>query len=168
MRTPHRLNSLRRRAMVWALVGALVVGCGPSLTVENKTEFAIHVTVRTSKGVDVVSPSPGESSSVDFEGGNFSAVAFLDQEWVNYMTSSRDTLNNLIAGVASGQRRIDRDELEAVLTTLRTLNSRIATIQGITGEAPSCSGSFNSSNESGGAVIEITYGVDNRLYAFCS
>jgi hypothetical protein len=156
----------RLRWLAVGLLGLAAVACGPSLTVTNRTEFAVRVFVTADLNLDVVSPSPGESSSLDFVGGSFTATVIFDEEWVNLLRSRRDTLNNLVAGVSSGERQISLDELESAMATIRTLNATLASIQN---NRPTCAGKVNPGSEDSVGVIEVGFDdTRNELNIRCN
>ena len=53
-----------KQFLILIVTAILLASCGPSIVVENKTSFSVRVVVRDGGNSEVVSPSPGESSTV--------------------------------------------------------------------------------------------------------
>jgi hypothetical protein len=93
-------NTRKNRLGVLACAFAIVLtACAPVITVYNKTNIDVRVAVfPPGGGMNVVSPSQGESSQVEFaKAGTFTAVAIASQAWLDWARERRDTLTRMLA-----------------------------------------------------------------------
>ena len=74
-----------------------IAGCAPVLTVQNNSSIPVRVVVRGSGNNQVLSPSPGESSSAEEGEGAYSAYAIPDAEWIEYARLTRRYLGDQLA-----------------------------------------------------------------------
>ena len=83
--------------LVESAAAILIAGCAPSIVVENKTSFPVRAIIRAGGMSEVLSPSPGESSSAEVGEGSYSATVIPDAEWIEYARATRQYLNEQLA-----------------------------------------------------------------------
>jgi hypothetical protein len=142
-------------------LGVLLAGCGPSITVTNNTGFAIRAVVTSATGSEVVSPTPGNSSTVDADTGNYTVTAIPDADWVAYAQTVRKLLNEQLANSDSltGQQLLD------VIQRLKNIAAKMQQFASAAGKGASCSGAIT---ENGGGTVVVGLAADGSLAVGCS
>lgn len=151
-----------KSAKHWALIGlmgVLLAGCGPSITVENKTSFDIKVLVANNGRREVLSPSPGNSSSMDATEGTYIVTAVRSEEWLNYAKATRQYLNSQLANMDS----LSGAQLLEVIQRLKDISRKMAEYENAKSGA-FCSGSVT---EERSAVATVSLGAGGALIAAC-
>ncbi len=144
------------------LMTALVVACGPFVTVENKTKIPVRVVVTSPGRSDVLSPSPGESSSAEVDEGAYSVAVIPDQEWIEYAKLTRQVLNDRLAN----SQNLTGAQLLDVVQRLKDIASKVQQFeQAAAGKGAGCRGSVGS--DSGGGRVQVNIGVDGTLVVSC-
>jgi hypothetical protein len=142
------------------LFGVLLAACGPSITVTNNTKFPIRAVVTTSSGSDVVSPTPGNSSAVDADVGNYTVTAIPDADWVAYAQSVRQFLNDQLAHSDS----LTGPQLLQVVQRLKDIAKQMQQFQAAAGKGSSCTGAIT---ENGGGTVNVGQAADGSLVVSC-
>src|SRR5260221_3525818 len=124
----------------------LLAACGPTITVQNKTGFAVRAIVKHAGGSDVVSPTPGESSSVNAEEGAYTVTAIPDADWISYAQTVRKLLNEQLANADN----LTGPQLLDVVRRLKDIASKMQQFESAAGQGASCSSSV--SQDSNGLV----------------
>jgi len=154
---------MKREIFFVALIGLTLglVGCAPSVVVENKTGFAVRVVVTSANGSEVVSPSPGESSSAEVAEGTYRVTVIPDAEWLDHAKATRKFLNDQLAnsGNLTGAQLLD------VIQRLKDIAARMQQFESTAGGGASCSGAVSS--DGGGGVATITTAANGALVVAC-
>jgi hypothetical protein len=165
-----------RHVLFLVAVAFVVAACAPSVVIKNETTFGIVVVVSggSPEKTEAFRPSPGESSSFEFGGGQFAVVATLDADWVTSMSQIKGALNALIADFEAHQVNLNTDQVEQIFAKLRDIDATVQSYAAVQGTSPSprqasCNGSVtsNSEGEAGAATVRIGVGSDHNLYATC-
>lgn len=152
------MNFTRQRLFVAILVLALA-GCGPSITVENKTSFDVKVFVANNGHREVLSPSPGNSSSMDATEGVYIVAAVRSEEWLNYAKATRQYLNGQLANMDS----LTGAQLFEVVQRLKDIAKKMAEYENAKAGA-SCTGMVTE-DTSAGATVSL--GTGGALVVAC-
>ncbi len=142
------------------LMLGLVVACGPVVTVENKTKIQVRVIVSSPGRYDVLSPSPGESSTTEVDEGAYSVAVVPDKEWIDYAKATRQFLNDQLAN----SQNLTGPQLLEVIKRLKQVAGQIQQFEQQRTSAV-CSG-FVSSDRAVGTV-QVNIGVDGGLVVSC-
>ncbi len=153
--------------MKWLIIllalGAIAAssdGCGPTVVVENKTKIPVRVVVTTADGSEVVSPSPGESSTVDASEGSYRAVAIPDADWIEYAKLTRKVLNDQIAN----SENLSGPQLLEVVRRLKEIAERMDQFTKAAGTSAGCGGSVTSDST---GIVTVSAGPDGKLAVSC-
>ena len=131
------------------IVGAvLLVGCAPSVVVENKTGFAVRVVVHSAGRSEVVSPSPGESSVAEVV------------DWIEWAKLTRKVLNDQL----TNSDQLTGPQLLEVVRRLKDIAARMQQYESA-GIGASCSGAVSSDGGDGSVVISTA--ANGALVATC-
>jgi len=143
---------MNRQKILFVLIIAavLLVSCGPSIVVENKTTIPVRVIVRAGGRSEVVSPSPGESSSVEASEGAYRVTVILDAEWIEYAKLTRKVLNDQLAD----SDKLTGPQLLEVIRRLKDIAQRMQQFEQAAGSAASCGGTLT--QDSTGLVVVST------------
>jgi len=114
----------------------LLAGCAPMVTVENGTIFPVRVIVSSGGKRVVVSPSPGENSTVDASEGAYRATAIPDAEWIEYARLTRRILNDQLANADN----LTGTQLLDVIRRLKEVAVKIQQYEQAAGSSASCGG----------------------------
>ncbi len=154
---------MNRRISFLALIVVVIslAGCAPSVVVENHTTVAVRVVVRSSTGSEVVSPSPGESSSVEVAEGSYQVTVIPDVEWIEYAKLTRKVLNDQLANAD----KLTGPQLLDVIRRLKEIATRMQDYERAAGSAARCGGKI--SNDSAGASVTISVSSSGALVATC-
>lgn len=148
--------------LVVLLCGAgLFSGCAPSVIVENQTTIPIRVVVTASGASDVVSPSPGESSTVQVTEGAYTASVVTDAEWIEYAKLTRKDLNDQLANSDT----LSGGQLLSVVQRLKDIAQRMKQFQDAAGAGASCGGKVSSDSN---GVVAVTIGASGKLAISCN
>ena len=139
---------------------ALVAGCGPIITVNNITKFPVRVVVSSGGRSEVVSPSAGESSSVEVVEGPYRVYVIPDDEWIAYAKATRQYLNDRLANSQS----LTGPQLLDVIRRLKEIAARIQQYEQALGTGKGCAGSVTSD---GGGVVQVSTAADGGLVVSC-
>jgi len=152
------------KRMRWGVAGIAaamaIAGCAPVLTVENTSAIPVRVVVSASGNSQVLSPSPGESSSAEVGEGAYSAYAIPDAEWIEYARLTRQYLNDQLADADS----LTGPQLLDVIRRLKDIAARMKAYEGAEGSAGACNGTV-SAEEAG--LIRVAVGADGKLQLTC-
>ncbi len=140
----------QKLSLILIVTAILLVGCGPSIVVENKTSFPVRVVVRDGGHSEVVSPSPGESSTVISEGGAYKATVIPDAEWIEYAKLTRKVLNDQLANAD----KLTGPQLLDVIRRLKEIATRMQQYEQAAGSSASCGGELT--EDSTGLVVVST------------
>ena len=150
--------------MRWLTVGVVtavgIAGCAPVLTVQNDSSFPVRVVVSASGNRQVLSPSPGQSSSAEVGEGAYSAYAIPDAEWIEYARLTRRFLNDQLADAD----RLTGEQLLEVIRRLKDIATRMQAYEGAAGSTGACNGTV-SADEVG--LIRVAVGADGKLQLTC-
>ncbi|CAG0955101.1 hypothetical protein ANRL3_00501 [Anaerolineae bacterium] len=151
----------RLRLMVIGLsFAALATGCAPTVVVENKTTIPVRAIVVASGQSNTVSPSPGESSSVEAPEGSYRVTVIPDAEWIEYAKLTRKYLNDQLAN----SDRLTGAQLLEVIRRLKDVAARMQQFEGAAGSGASCSGRIS---EDKSAVAVISVAANGKLTVVC-
>jgi hypothetical protein len=142
---------MKRRSLLGLamLAAVLLAGCAPSIVVQNKTSFGVRAIVTSGAGTEVLSPSPGESSTADGAEGSYTVSAIPEQEWLDWATATRKYLNDQLkdSSKLTGQQLLDLiDRLKSIATKMKQFQDAAAS------SGSYCTGVL-SSDANGNAVI---------------
>ncbi len=137
-------NTQKFRFIVLACAVAIVLtACAPVITVYNKTNMNIRVAVfPPGGGMNMLSPSPGESSQVEFsKAGEFTAVVIASLEWLDWAKERRDTLSQMLAD----PKYLTPALIQKVREQLQQITAKIKEVESLPKDAGnSCSASLQS------------------------
>lgn len=152
------MNFIRQRVLV-AIMALALAGCGPSITVENKTSFDVRVFVSNNGHHEVLSPSPGNSSTMDATEGSYIVAAVRSEEWLNYAKATRQYLNGQLSNMDS----LTGAQLFEVVQRLKDIAKKMAEYENVKTGA-SCTGRI-AEDANGAATISL--GPGGALVAAC-
>lgn len=142
------------------LVGGVLAGCIPTVTVTNQTGFDVRVLVFWSGGREVLSPSPGESSYAEVTEGTFTAVAVPASDWIDYAKAKRQYLNDQLANMDN----LTGAQLAEVVRQLKDIAARMKQYEDTAGKGASCSGSIT---QEANGIVTISAAADGTLVVAC-
>lgn len=152
------MNFARQRVLV-AIMALALAGCGPSITVENKTSFDVHAMVINNGRSECLSPSPGNSSTTDAAEGMYTVVAVRSSEWITWAKATRQYLNDQLARMDS----LTGAQLFEVVQRLKDIAKKMAEYENVKSGA-SCSGRITE-DTNGAATISL--GPGGALVVAC-
>src|SRR6266550_4355256 len=93
---------MKPRTLIKFLAGCLALAamadsCSPVITVSNATSFEVWAVVTNAGHSQVLSPSPGESSAAEAQGGPYIVSVIPSQEWLDHANATRKFLNEQLA-----------------------------------------------------------------------
>lgn len=141
-------------------LAVLLAACGPTITVTNNTGFGVRAIVHSTAGVDVVSPTPGNSSTVDAVDGAYNVTVINDQDWINYAQVVRKLLNEQLAN----SDNLTGPQLLNVVQRLKDIAAKMQQFQAAAGKGASCSGSLSSD---AGGTVTVSLATDGSLFVSC-
>jgi hypothetical protein len=151
----------RLQIIIVALSALLcLAGCGPTVTVSNNTKFAVRVVVTSSDGSEVLSPTPGESSSAEVSEGPFRVTAIPDADWFAWAQLTRKDLNDRLAN----PQNLSGPQLLDVIQRLKDIAARMQQFETSTGAGASCGGTVSSDND---ASVVVSLGANGTLVVSC-
>lgn len=156
------MNRLVPVTLLFAIL-LLLIACGPTITVTNGTTFPVRAIVNANGTRNVLSPSPGESSSAEVEEGAYTVTVIADQEWINYARSVRQYLNEQI----KNSDKLTGAQLLEVVRRLKEIAGRMADFERAAGAqaGASCSGRIADSGGSG--LVNISQTPQGTLALVC-
>lgn len=143
------------------LAAALLVGCAPTVTVTNTTSFPVRAIVASKGTRNVLSPSPGESSTAEVVEGAYRVTVIPDAEWVEYAKLTRQVLNDQLANAD----QLTGPQLLDVIARLKDIATRMAQYEKAAGTSSSCGGNLTSENNSG--FVTISLDANGALVVIC-
>jgi hypothetical protein len=150
--------------MRWFAAGVVaaagIAGCAPVLTVQNDSTVPVRVVVSASGNRQVLSPSPGQSSSAEVGEGAYSAYAIPDAEWIEYARLTRRYLNDQLVNADN----LTGTQLLEVIRRLKDIAARMQAYEGAAGSTGACNGTV-SAEEAG--LIRVAVGPDGKLQLTC-
>jgi len=154
---------MNRNIWLVSLIGAVLwlVGCAPSVVVENRTGFAVRVVVTSANGSEVLSPSPGESSVAEVAEGSYRATAIPDAEWIENAKATRKFLNDQLAN----SENLTGPQLLDVIQRLKNIAARMQQYESTAGVGASCSGAVSS--DGGDGLVVISTAANGALVVSC-
>ena len=160
------------RALGLTAVVVIAAACTPSVIIHNSTSFGIVVTIVAGDKGDAFSPTAGESSTFQFEGGGYSVTAMPSAQWKTQMTQTRQALNALLADYTAHQVALTTDQVDQVLQKLKDIDLQLKQFADTPdSNKASCTGSVGSGSPEGGganeANVEISQSADGSLSASC-
>ncbi len=139
---------------------AWLAGCGPTVSVSNKTGFAVRAIVISAGARSVLSPSPGESSTAEVQEGPYKVVVIPDAEWLDYAKLKRKVLNDALANSDS----LSGQQLLSVVAQLKDIAAKMQAFEQAAGSGASCGGRVS---EDGGGLAEVSQAADGKLVVVC-
>ena len=130
----------------------LLAGCAPIVTVENWTSFPVRVIVASGGKRVVVSPSPGENSTVDASEGAYQATVIPDVEWIEYAKLTRKVLNNQLANAD----KLTGPQLLDVIHRLKEIAVQMQQYEQAAGSSASCGGKLTEENSAAYVVVSAS------------
>lgn len=146
--------------VVLLAIAGFIAGCGPSVVVENRTSFPVRVILRASGHSEVLSPSPGESSTTEVFEGAYRVSVIPDTEWIEYARLTRKVLNEQLANSDT----LTGPQLLEVIRRLKEIATRMQQFEQAAGSSSGCAGSVSSDST---ALVVISAGADGKLIATC-
>lgn len=146
--------------IVWAALALFLAGCGPTLTIVNSTSFPVRAVVRSAGRSEVLSPSPGESSTAEMKEGKYTVTVIPDREWLDYAKITRTILNEQLANAD----KLTGPQLLEVIRRLKDIATRMQQFETAAGSSQSCSGSLQSDSI---AVATVSLDANGQLAVFC-
>jgi len=151
----------RMRWRVAGIAAALAIaGCAPVLTVENTSTIPVRVVISAGGGRQVLSPSPGESSSAEIGEGAYAAYAIPDAEWIEYARLTRRYLNDQLANADS----LTGPQLLDVIRRLKDIAARMQAYEGAADSTGACNGTVSAEKD---GLIRVAVGADGKLRLTC-
>ncbi len=142
------------------LIAGIIAGCAPAVIVQNEMSFPVRAIVVSGGRRDVLSPSPGESSSAEASEGPYNVTVIPDEEWVAYAKGVRQYLNERLAN-ADG---LTGPQLLDVIRRLKEIATKMNEFERAAGSSSRCSGTITS--DGGGAVV-VSTGASGSLVVTC-
>ncbi|RPI25242.1 MAG: hypothetical protein EHM70_20340 [Chloroflexota bacterium] len=156
---------MKRKYLVFlfAVLALILVGCTPSVSAINQTSFPVRVVIVSGKLREVLSPSPGESSTAEVGDGAWTATVIPDAGWIEYAKAKRAYLNELIAN----SQNMTGQELLDTIQALKEIATQMAAFEEAARGTPgaSCSGAIT--DEVGFGEVVISAAPDGTLLASC-
>jgi len=152
------------RRVGWVAMGlilvVLLVGCAPVVTIQNNTQIPVRAFLSSGGRSEVLSPSPGESSSAEVTEGPYRVTVVPDLEWIDYAKATRSYLNERLADSdnLTGQQLLD------VIRRLKDIAQRIQQFENAAGTGSGCRGAVSSE---GGGLVAVSTAADGSLVVSC-
>jgi hypothetical protein len=144
-------DSMSRQKLFLTLIisATLLASCAPFVTVENRTSIPVRVIISGSGKSNVVSPTPGESSTVEMNEGTYKATVIPDAEWIEYAKLTRKVLNERLAE----SDKLTGPQLLDVIRRLKEVATRMQQFEQAAGSSASCGGRLTEDNSAGLVVV---------------
>lgn len=150
--------------LLLSLAAIFLAGCGPTVTALNQTAFPVRVIVNADGRRFVLSPSPGESSTVDVAIGSWKAVVVPDAEWRSYAQLTRKVLMEQI----KDSEKLTGPQLLDLVKRMKEVAGRMAQYEKAAAGSPaSCGGRITQDNSDYAATVTISTAADGSLIASC-
>jgi hypothetical protein len=146
--------------IAFLLVGGVLAGCIPTVTVTNNTGFDVRVMVFWSGGREVLSPSPGESSYAEVTEGTYTVAAVPASDWIDYAKAKRQYLNDQLANMDN----LSGAQLAEVVRQLKDIAARMKQYETAAGKGASCSGSIT---QEANGIVTVSAAADGTLAVTC-
>jgi hypothetical protein len=159
---------MKPRTLIKFLAGcvalaAMADSCSPVITVTNNTTFEVVATINNGGKRQVVSPSPGNSSSAEAEQGVYTVTIIPSQEWRDHAQATRDFLNDQLAH----PENLTGEQLKEVIRRLKDIAAKIKAFEdsykALSGQ--SCTGAIG---DNGGGAVTVSAAADGALSVTCS
>jgi hypothetical protein len=142
------------------LVAMILAGCAPVVTVQNNTKFEVTVFISGPEGPEVLSPSPGESSSAEIPLGNYMVTVVPAQQWLDYAKATRQYLNSQLANA----QNLTGPQLLVVVQRLKDISARIQQYESTAGKGSYCAGKLTEQSD---GIVVVTTAADGSLVVSC-
>ena len=159
---------MKPRTLIQFLAGcvalaAMADSCSPVITVTNRTSFEVVATINNGGKRQVVSPSPGNSSSAEAEQGVYTVTIIPSQAWRDHAQATRDFLNNQLAH----PENLTGEQLKEVIRRLKDIAEKIKAFEDSykTLAGQSCTGAIG---DNGGGNVIVDTAADGSLAVTCS
>jgi hypothetical protein len=139
---------------------AFLAGCAPSITVRNNTSFPVRVIVSSKGTRATVSPSPGESSTVEAAEGAYRATVIPDAEWIEWAKLTRKYLNDRLAN----SDQLTGPQLLEVIRRLKDVAQRMQQFEQAAGSSAACGGRLS---EDSGGLVTVNADASGKLAISC-
>jgi hypothetical protein len=146
--------------IAFLLVGGVLSGCIPMVTVMNNTGFEVRVIITGRGGSEVLSPSPGESSYAEVSEGQFTAAAVPASDWIDYAKAKRQYLNDQLANMDN----LTGAQLAEVVRQLKDIAARMKQYENAGGKGAVCSGSVT---QEANGIVTVSAAADGTLAVAC-
>jgi hypothetical protein len=143
-----------------AVAALLLSACAPALVVQNNTNFPVRVVVVAGDLRGVLSPNPGESSSMEVANGAYRVTAIPDAEWIEYAKLSRKLLNERLAAAD----QLTGPQLLEVIRQLKDIAQKMDAYDKAAASTSACRGAIS---DEGGGYVEVSQGSDGNLVVVC-
>lgn len=144
----------------FVVVAALIAGCAPMITVQNNASFPVRVIVTNSGRREVLSPSPGYSSTTEAAEGAYRVTAIPDAEWIEYAKLTRQVLNEQLANAD----KLTGPQLLEVIRRLKEIAIQMQQYESAARSSASCGGKITSETD---GYVEINTAPDGSLTVVC-
>jgi hypothetical protein len=149
------------RLLVVLIACALLVGCGPMVSINNRTNVGVRAVVfAAGQRKQVTSVSPGESSTVELSGaGKYTVGVIQDKEWVDWIKLTRKVLGDLLAQ----PDRLTPEQIKDVTQKLRGIDAKLTDLQRSSGAGATCSGTVSVD----ASMVEVRIGQNGQFVMTC-
>ncbi len=138
-----------------------IAGCAPEVVVQNNTSFPVRAIVVSGGRREMLSPSPGYSSSAEAAEGPYSIIVIPDAEWIEYAKGVRSYLNEQLANAD----QLTGPQLLEVIRRLKEIATQMQEFEKAAGASSRCSGAITSE---GGGMVQINTAAEGQLVAACN
>jgi hypothetical protein len=143
------------------LLGVLLAACAPVITIDNNTAIQVRAIVTTTDGDQAVSPSPGNSSSVDAGTGDYSVTVVVDRDWVTYAQTARKVLSEALADPSN----LTEQQVLQITQRLKDIDQGLNQFITAASVGDSCSGTLS---QNGGGTVTVSTDANGQLAVTCS
>jgi hypothetical protein len=153
---------MNRLALIVVLLAAaaMIVGCGPVITIVNNTQFPVRAIVSSGGRSEVLSPSPGESSSAEVSEGPYRVTVVPDAEWISYAKAVRQYLNDQLAHAD----KLTGPQLLGVIRRLKEIAVQMQQYEQAAGSSSACGGKVSSDTD---GYVQINTAPNGALVVVC-
>jgi hypothetical protein len=151
------------RGFLLLIAAALLAGCGPYVTLENKTDVGIKFITNVGGEQSATSVFPGETSSATgSDYGSYSISVIPNEDWLAW---ARDFTNALSDQLKHG-RDLTPEDVQRITRNLATIREQMAQFEKLAKDAgATCSGKTSDEKSS---VVTVTRSDDGKLIVTCS
>lgn len=144
---------MKTDVLIAALMIAALAACSPTVTVKNGANFPVHTMVTGQRGTQMLSPTPGESSTAEMDLGAYTVVVIPDADWLDYAKGVRKYLNDQLANADN----LTGPQLLEVVQRLKDIALRMQQLEKAgTAGGTACSGTLTSEKSDAVATISLT------------